>query len=264
MRCERREDARHADGKDLRRRHRGARGRRPLGRGARLRGRRRQAPRRGVLHRPAAAQRHGCLAHGPRLQRHAAGHPRALAPDARLRHALAGGHRPCRDRHADGRRARACQGRDEPRRARPRGVHRARLGAEGALGGRHPRPAEAPRRVLRLGPHRLHDGRGLPARRDEGVRGPLRRRQDLPRQAPGELGSAVRDRDQRPRGRNRRGRRLDVALPLPARGRRDLRLRGARRRRPRDPARDPRLHLHCHHAPRDDARRRRHRGSSIG
>jgi valyl-tRNA synthetase len=71
---------------------------------------------RALLHHDPAAQRHRLAAHGPRLQQHAAGHPDALAPDARRRHALAAGHRPCRHRHPDGRRARTGRRRRASRR----------------------------------------------------------------------------------------------------------------------------------------------------
>ena len=47
---------------------------------------------------------------------------------------------------------------------------------------------------------------------------PLREGPDLPRQAAGELASRPRDRDLRPRGREHRDQRQDVAPPLPHRG----------------------------------------------
>ena len=66
--------------------------------------------------------------------------------------------------------------------------------------------------------------RQLPRRRHQGLRGDVppqgRGRQarppDLPRQAPGELGPAFRDRDLRPRGGERRGRGAHVAFQVPA------------------------------------------------
>jgi valyl-tRNA synthetase len=79
--------------------------------------------RRDLLHHDPAAERHRLPAHGPRVQQHAPGHPRPLAPDARLRHAVAAGHRPCRHRDADGRRAPAHgEAGAGPPRDGPRGV----------------------------------------------------------------------------------------------------------------------------------------------
>jgi valyl-tRNA synthetase len=76
----------------------------------------------------------GSAAHGPCLQQHAAGHPDALAPDARLRHAVAAGHRPCRHRHADGGGARAGEERRTgPPRDGARGLRREGLGVEGPV-----------------------------------------------------------------------------------------------------------------------------------
>ena len=102
------EESRDTDGKDLRRPRRRAGDFRPLGGRGRLpRRRQRQARCRALLHPAAAAERHRQPAHGPRLQPHADGRARPLAPDAGLRRALAARPRPRRHRHADGRRARA-------------------------------------------------------------------------------------------------------------------------------------------------------------
>ena len=89
-------------------------------------------------------------------------------------------------------------------------------------------------------------------------------RPDLPRQAAGELGPGAQDRDLRPRGGEPRGARPHVALQIPARGRRDLHLRRARRGRERHAGGGARLHLDRHHPARDDAGRRRGGGASIG
>ena len=62
-----------------------------------------RSARRDLLDHDPAAQRDRRAACRPRLQQHAAGHPDPLAPDARLRHALAARHRPCRHRHPAGR-----------------------------------------------------------------------------------------------------------------------------------------------------------------
>ena len=131
----------------------------------------------------------------------------------------------------------------QARRDRPRGLPRACLGVEGAVGRRDHPPAPPPRRLLRLGARALHHGRGLPARGHPRLRRAAQARPDLPRQAPGQLGPQVPDRDQRPRGRDPRrpGQVLDAEL-------------SARRRQRRDPGRDD--------AARDDARRHGGRGPS--
>src|SRR5580698_2898275 len=69
----------------------------------------------------------GSLHMGPRAHLHARGRARSLASDARLQRALAAGDRPRRDRHPDRGRAAARAGRDEPPRARTRGVRGAGL-----------------------------------------------------------------------------------------------------------------------------------------
>ena len=80
---------------------------RVLGESRRLRGARDDpnghAP--GLRHPDAAAERHGLAAHGPRAALHARGRAHALAPHARLQHALAAGHRSRGHRDADRRRA---------------------------------------------------------------------------------------------------------------------------------------------------------------
>ena len=220
-------------------------------------------------HPAAAAERHRQPAHGPRLQPHADGHPRPLAPDARLRRALAARPRPCRHRHADGRRARAgARPATRPPRDGPRGLRRQGLGVEGALRRHHPRAVAPPRRQLRPVAERLHHvGRpGAPARGQLPRRGPqdlrrvLRPRADLPRQAARQLGPALRDGDLRPRGRAGRGQGPPLAPALSAGEGRDLRAPGRLRRgRQADRLRDPRLSRRRHHPPRDHARRHRRR-----
>ena len=70
-----------------------------------------------------------------------------------------------------------------------------------------------------LEPRVLHDGRRPVAGRHADLRAAVRRRPDLPRQAPGQLGPGAQDRGERPRGRERGGRRLALAHRLPARRR---------------------------------------------
>ncbi len=68
-------------------------------------------------------------------------------------------------------------------------------------GGDDHQSAEAARRLLRLEPRALHDGRGPVEGRREGVRGALRGGPHLQGQAPRQLGPEVPDGDLRPRGR---------------------------------------------------------------
>ncbi len=70
-----------------------------------------------------------------------------------------------------------------------------------------------------LGERTVHDGRGLFEGRPQGVRRPAQAGAALPRQAPGELGSGPRHRDQRPRGRDARDQGQLLALALSARRR---------------------------------------------
>ena len=100
----------------------------------------------------------------------------------------------------------------------------------------------------------LHDGRAALVRRHRHLRQALRGRADLPRQAPRQLGPGAALGGLRPRGRERRARRHDVAHPLPVQRR-----PAARRRRQADAR-----HAHRDDAARDDARRRRARGPSGG
>ncbi len=172
-----------------------------------------------VLDPAAAAERDGRAAHGARLQPQHHGCADASAPHARLQHAVAAGHRSRRHRHADrGRAPVAGAGPVAPRR-RPRGVHQARLGLEGNVGQRHHRPDAAHRRHGGLVARVLHDGRDAVGRRQRDFRAPVRRGPDLSRQAPGQLGSGADVGSVGPRSRERGGRRLSLAHPLPARRR---------------------------------------------
>ena len=171
---------------------------------------------RALLHHDAAAERHRRPAHGSCGQLHAAGHAGPLSPDAGPRGAVAARQRSCRHRDPDGGRAPA--GAEEPARDRPRGVHRAGLEVEGAVGRHHQPAAAPPGRVRRLVARPLHHGRGPVRRGPEGVRRPLSRRPDLQGQAAGQLGLRAADRGLGPRGRADRGRRPSLVHPLPDRG----------------------------------------------
>ena len=109
-----------------------------------------------LLDRGPAAERHGRAAHGPRAERLGPGHADPLQPDARQAHEVDARHRPRRDRHAAPGREAARQRGDEPRGARPRGVHRARLAVARAVRRHDHRPVPAARRVARLRRGALH------------------------------------------------------------------------------------------------------------
>ena len=153
----------------------------------------------------------------------------------------------------------------------PQGLRGARLGVEGGIGRRDRRPAQAPRRLLRLEPRAVHARRGPLARGRQGFRPALSRAAHLQGQAARQLGPQVPDRDLGPRGRAGRDQGL---VQMVARGRRasrrsrarqgprqeserpSLSLRLSRRRRRR--RRDRRAADRRHHPAGDDARR--HRG----
>ncbi len=213
------------------------------GRGAVRRGRRR-APRRHVRHLRPAAERDGRAPHGARPQRVDPGRARALAPDARLRHALAAGLRPRGDLDAERRREAAGRGRHLAAGGRPRRVPRADVELA-----RRDRPHDhgavpAPRRVARLLARAVHDGRRVRRGGDDVLRPALGGRLDLPREPDRQLVPPSPDGDLRPRGRARRDGRHALPRALPVR---------RRRRRRRDHHRDG--------AAVDDPRRRRRRGA---
>ena len=194
-----------------------------------------------LLDRDSAAERDRRAAHGPRPQRHHAGHRsracggcRAETPSGRL-------DGPRRDRDPDGRGEAARLRGHVAGRARSRAVRAPGLGVEGALRLTHRRAVQAAGRVVRLRARALHDGRRLRARGLQGLQGALRQGLHLPRQLHGELGSWFPERDLRPRGRAPRGRGHALLRRLPARI-------GGRPRHDR------------HSAARDDARRHRDRG----
>ncbi len=191
------------------------------------------------MHHAAAAERHRHAAHGPRLPAHAHGRAHALASHARLCRAVAAGHRSRRHRHPDGGGAPARGGGQTPSRPRARQIRRARLAVEGGVR-QHDHPPDAPPRHLgRLVARPVHHGSGPVARGHRRVRAPARRRPDLSRQAPRQLGPGAADRRLGPGSAVRRRERQPLAHPLPA----SRRATGARRRR--------------HHASRDLVRRYR-------
>ncbi len=240
------------DGQDLRSRRRRGAHRRRMGGGAGLPGRPpRPRRRRALQHHDPAAERDGLAAYGPRPQQHAPGRARPLRAPARQGRAVAARHGPRRHRHPDGsgappRRAAAAR----PAQLGPAGIRPPGLGVEGGIRRHHRQPAQAARRLLRLVAGALHHGRGPVEGRPEGLRRPARAGPDLPRQAPGELGPEVPDRDLRPRGAAGRGEGPSLALRLSGGG------RGRHR--------DRRDHHGRHHPARDHAGRHRRGGPPGG
>ena len=104
-----------------------------------------------------------------------------LPPPVRGQRAVDARHRPRRDRHPERGRAQAGPGRHGPARPRPRALHRRGVDVARGLRQRDHQPAQAARRLLRLGARALHHGRGPLARRAQGLRGALPRGADLPR-----------------------------------------------------------------------------------
>ena len=164
-------------------------------------------------------------------------------PHERAQDAVAARHRPRGHRDPDGGGAPAQRGRTDPPGSRPQRLRGAHLEVEGAVGQHHHQPDEADGGLRRLGPRALHHGRGAVRGGAGELRPPLRRRPDLPRQAPRQLGPGPADRGVGPGSRLRRRGRRAVAHPLSARGRR------------RPPGSGD-------HAAGDDARRHRGRGPS--
>ena len=167
--------------------------------------RRRPGQRQAALHdHDAAAERDRQPAYGARADLHVAGHPDPLRADARPRRAVAARHRPCRHRHRDRRLQPARRAADRQARARPRRIHRARLGMEGRVG-RHDHPPAAPaRRLARLEPRALHDGCRAVGGGAPRLRHALPRRADLSRQAARQLGPGDAHGDLRSRSRQSR------------------------------------------------------------
>ena len=131
--------------------------------------------------------------------------PRPLAPDARLRHALAAGLRPRRHRDAERRRESSSIGGGH-RRARTSGARRS-SSARGTGSRRPGRTIMGQFRrlgcVARLLARAVHDGRRLRPRGDDVLRPAVGSRVDLPREPDRELVPVPPDRDLRPRGRAR-------------------------------------------------------------
>ena len=170
--------------------------------------------------RAPAAERDRRPAPRPRAPALARRHDRAHAPDAGLQRPLPARLRP--RGHLD-----AERGREAPRDRgedaagpRPRGVRGARLGVAARVRRQDHVPVPADRRLARLPPRALHDGRRVRPRRDALLRAPVPQGLDLPREPDHQLVPVPRDVALRSRGRARRGRRRAHLRPLSVRGRR--------------------------------------------
>src|SRR5207247_9587141 len=111
----------------------------------------------------------------------------ALAPNARLQHALPARLRPRRNLDVGGDRPRAHEGREDTAGPRARRLRRLRPGVAEALRRDDHEPVPASRRLTRLPAGALHDGPGLLRGGDALVRAPLPQGLDLPRQPDREL-----------------------------------------------------------------------------
>ena len=194
-----------------------------------------------LLHLRPAAERDRRAAHGPRAQRLDPGRARPLAPDARLRHALAAGLRP---RRASRRRTWSRSS------SLAEGTSRQELGREAFLERTWRWLDETGRTIMgqfrRLGCSLDYERERFTM--DDGYVAAVMRffvhlwdaRLDLPREPDRQLVPAPPDRDLRPRGRARRGRRRAHLRPLPVRRRRRARSRsrpsGRRRSSPTSPS----------------------------
>ena len=138
--------------------------------------------------RHSAAQRDGDAPHGPYAQQYVAGRADPPCPHVGQKRLLGAGHGPRVDRH------RSQGGSDAARKghrkvvAHARGVPPPRLGMEGEIRRRDSQTAAQAGRLVRLGPHVLHDGRSPHGERSARLLRPLRERQDLPRRKDGQLG----------------------------------------------------------------------------
>ena len=97
-------------------------------------------------HRHSAAERHRRAPHGSRPRHVDPGRHHPAQADAGLRRALAAGHRPCRHRHPERRRAGAGRRGPDPPRPRSRAVRRPGVGVEGSV-----RETASPSRCATLG-----------------------------------------------------------------------------------------------------------------
>ena len=153
---------------------------RALARGRRVRARRRGFDRRpgaaAVHDHPAAAERHRLAPPRPRPADRGRGPDDPARPDARPSGAVPARPRPRLDRRPVRPRRDPRRGGREPPVARARALPRADAAVRRDDPRGHARPAAAGRRVARLGPPALHDGRGLGQGRPRRLPAAVRRR----------------------------------------------------------------------------------------
>ncbi len=164
---------------------------------------------------PAAAERHRLAPPGPRPADGGRGPDDPPRPDARPPDALPARPRPRQHRGPVRARRHPRQGRGEPPVARSRALPRADAGVLRLDEAGDARPAAARRRLGRLGPPALHDGRGLGEGRPRRVRAALPRRPRVPHRGAGQLVPRLPDHRQRPRGHRHAGDRHALVDPLP-------------------------------------------------
>ena len=169
-----------------------------------------------VYDRDPAAERDRRAAPGARPEQHAAGHPDPHEADAGIQHALDAGHRPCRDRHAGGRRTTAAR----KRRAKRGTTWAARSWSSGSGSGKTPTKRGSSSQLKQMGcscdwqrtRFTLDDVCARAVRRT--FFDLFQQAADLPRQAAGQLGHVPADRGQRRRGVPRSGEGPLLALPV--------------------------------------------------
>ena len=160
-----------------------------------------RARQQGTLYRShTSAQRDGHTSYGPCAQQHTQRRAGPQGAHGRQERVLDSRHRPCQHSHrVEGGRPPQGEGNLQGR-PHPRGVPQVRLGMEGGARRNHPPAAPQARRLLRLGPHPLHDGARAHRGRDRHVLLLLQEGHDLQGSAHGQLGPRCPHRHQRRRG----------------------------------------------------------------
>ena len=164
---------------------------------------------------PAAAEHHRLAPPRPRPADRGRGPDDPARPDARPPGAVPARPRPRLDRRPVRARRHPRQGGGEPPVARARALPRADARVRGHDPRGHARPAATGRRVGRLGPSALHDGRGLGQGRPGRLRAAVRGGPRLPHRGAGQLVPGLPDERQRPRGDRHARDRHALVGPLP-------------------------------------------------
>ena len=154
-----------------------------------------------TLHRShPAPQRHRYSAHGAHVEQHDTRHSRTPGPHGGQERLLGTRHRPRLDCHRSQSGEQTRRPGYQEERPHPRGVPQICLGVERGARRHHPQAAAEAGCLVRLGPHRLHHGRGSLQERAEGICRPLQQGAHLPRRAHGQLGPQGTHRPLRRRG----------------------------------------------------------------